>query len=81
MRHLEIMGELETKQRALELVRAEYIKDRGDIAQQMWAIKRPLDYKVDIKPPQMKEFQPIVSYFNLKFRKIHSPLLLRQLPI
>ncbi|CAI2372203.1 unnamed protein product [Moneuplotes crassus] len=58
MRHLEMMGELDTKQRALELVRSDYIKDRGDIAQQMWAIKRPLDFKVDIKPPQLKAFNP-----------------------
>lgn len=65
MRHTELLGELETKQRALELARTEYIRDRSDIAQQMWAIKRPLDYKVDLNPPKIKETsQQIVS---LKF--------------
>jgi hypothetical protein len=65
MRHLELLGELETKQRALELIRTEYIKDRGDIAQQMWSIKRPLDYKVDIKPPKIKNtFEPIVTFLS-----------------
>jgi hypothetical protein len=50
-----LQGELDTKQRSLELTRAEYIKERADIAQQMWSIKRPLDYKVDLKPPEIKE--------------------------
>ena len=69
MRHLELLGELETKQRALELIRTEYIKDRGDIATQMWSIKRPLDYKVDLKPPKFKETtETIVSVNFLKFR-------------
>ncbi|CAI2373653.1 unnamed protein product [Moneuplotes crassus] len=58
MRHMEMVGELETKQRALELARSEFIKERSDIAQQMWAIKRPLEYKVELKPPQMKLFNP-----------------------
>ena len=62
LKHLELLGELETKQRALELIRTEYIKDRADIAQQMWSIKRPLDYKVDIKAPTVKELpEPRVS--------------------
>lgn len=79
MRHLELMGELETKQRALELIRTEYIKDRGDIAQQMWAIKRPLDYKIDIKPPNFKNrVDPIVILCCLTFSRISflQPLLL-----
>ena len=62
MKHLELLGELDTKQKALELLRTEYIKDRGDIAQQMWSIKRPLQYKVDIKAPPMKSIpDPVVS--------------------
>ena len=70
LRHLEMLAELETKQRALELVRNEYVKDKSDIATQMWAIKRPLDYKVDLKAPNMIDKfndRPVVSYFNLSF--------------
>jgi len=62
LRHMELLGELETKQRALELLRTEYIKERSDIATQMWAIKRPVEYKVDLKPPNIKDkfYEPII---------------------
>lgn len=67
LRHMEMIGELETRQRALELMRGEYVKERSDIAQQMWAIKRPLSYKVEFKAPTMnhKFHEPLhVSYMD-----------------
>lgn len=83
LKHLELIGELETKQRSLELSRVEYIKQRADIGQQMWAIKRPLNYKIDIKAPSMGNTlaETQVSYLPfticstcLPHRHLHSQL-------
>ena len=72
LKHLELLGELETKQRALELIRTEYIKERADIAQQMWSIKRPLEYKVDFKAPSVKDL-PEPKVTELYYIHLDSP--------